>query len=389
MFGMTYHRQLIGYRKPKMEPSTFIRELNAQLTYLFAFAQKINELDTVAAVCGEFRGAQDAGWSTMQTAHEVKAELTTATSRKGGLSLAEMRYVLCLYSHLAEAGGIYEGLLNTIQVAQLKPYNLWPFQDMVRVHKKSRAIIGPNANAMFRRLAEAADSIGMSKLACLLGETFRDDIRNGIAHADYILAHDGLRLRRRNGGIPTLLPFEEVSDAIQRGDLFFELLQRFYGSVAMSFSPGRTVIGRFSDNFPMPWKVECREDGGLSISSSSPGSVTDSAYDRQQLINSRLDGRVVAAYIVTGNQAEPLLFKDIRDVGFEVLVVEVEGNERYIDLIRDIDKNALWDTQSSEQRSGGLLLLTPFGFRCIRTVNEFKDWLPKVAELEIVAGDGQ
>ena len=40
-----------------------------------------------------------------------------------------------LYAQLAEAGGVYESLLNTMQVAQLKAYNLWPFQDLVRVRQ--------------------------------------------------------------------------------------------------------------------------------------------------------------------------------------------------------------------------------------------------------------
>ena len=37
----------------------------------------------------------------------------------------------------------------------------------------------------------------------LLGRVLRDDVRNGICHADYILWGDGLRLRRRNGGFAT------------------------------------------------------------------------------------------------------------------------------------------------------------------------------------------
>lgn len=370
-----------------MEPIAYVRELNTQLTYLFAFARKINELDTVVAVCGEFRGAQDAGWNTMVTAHEASAELRAATSRKGGLNLAEMRYALCLYAHLAEAGGVYEGLLNTIRVAQLKPYNLWPFQDLVRVRKTPRAVIGPNANAMFRRLAESAENIGMPLLARILEEAFRDDIRNGIAHADYILAHDGLRLRRRNGGMPLLLPFQEVSDAVQKGEFFFELLQAFYNSVMLTYRPGRTVTGRFSENFPMPWRVELDEIGRFSISSDSPGPVTDKSYDRQQMINSRLNGRMVAAYIIAGDEMALSLLEEVRGVGFEALVVELENQVRYSGLVSEIDEHSLWDTESNEQKEGGVLMLTAFGFRCVSTVAKFKAWLPKVDELEIFTNE--
>lgn len=36
-----------------------------------SYALKINEIDTAAAMFGECRGVQDAGWSTVATAHEV------------------------------------------------------------------------------------------------------------------------------------------------------------------------------------------------------------------------------------------------------------------------------------------------------------------------------
>ena len=54
-----------------MEPQAYIRALNIQLTYLFAYTRKINEIDTAAGLFGEFRGMQDAGWNTVATAHEV------------------------------------------------------------------------------------------------------------------------------------------------------------------------------------------------------------------------------------------------------------------------------------------------------------------------------
>src|SRR5690554_2340407 len=107
----------------RVSPDTYIRALNTQLTYLFAFARKINEIDTFAALFLESRGAQDAGWNTVATGYEVFSELKTLGSKNSPLTRAELRQVLCLYAQLAEAGGVYEGLLNTMQVAQLKPYN--------------------------------------------------------------------------------------------------------------------------------------------------------------------------------------------------------------------------------------------------------------------------
>lgn len=81
-----------------MEPTAYLRALHKQFTYLWAFASRINEVDTAAAISGEFRGMQDAGWSTVQTAHEVFGELKTLGNKGAPLTRPELRQVLCLYA---------------------------------------------------------------------------------------------------------------------------------------------------------------------------------------------------------------------------------------------------------------------------------------------------
>ena len=54
-----------------MKPAEYIAELNSQLTYLFEFARSINELDFAGTLFNEFRGMQDAGWTTTITAYQV------------------------------------------------------------------------------------------------------------------------------------------------------------------------------------------------------------------------------------------------------------------------------------------------------------------------------
>jgi hypothetical protein len=365
-----------------MEPQAFVRALHRQFTYLFAYARLINEIDTAAALSGEFRGAQDAGWSTVQTAYEVFGELKALGNKGAPLTRPELRQVLCLYAQLSEAGGVYEGLLNTMQVAQLKAYNLWPFQGLVRVRQQPRAVIGPNANAMFRHLAEVATAIGMTGLARLLEIAFRDDIRNGMAHADYILGPDGLRLRRRNGGQPVVVSHQQMQDALQIALFFFELLQSFQQAIAETFRPARTIIGRFSENPPMPWTIELTEDGMFSISSNAAGPQADAAYERQRRINDRLGGRVVAAYIGPGTDVPPVLLAEIVAAGFEVLVVAMETADQYDALVAEVDAHGLWDPAPSPEGTA-VLMVTPPGFRRIATGADFRAWLPAVDEIEV------
>ena len=365
-----------------MKPTAYLRALQRQFTYLWAFARRINEVDTAAAISGEFRGSQDAGWSTEQTAYEVFGELKALGNKGAPLTKPELRQVLCLYAQLAEAGGVYESLLNTMQVAQLKAYNLWPFQDMVRVRHQPRAVIGPNANAMFRRLAEVAAAIGMTELSRLLEITFRDDIRNAMAHADYILGPYGLRLRRRNGGNPQVVSHQHMQDALQIALFFFELQQAFRNQVAESFRPGRTIIGRFSRNYPMPWTIELTDDGTFSISGSSPGSQVDAAYERQERINDRLGGRMVAAYLAPGADPPPEVLAAVTAAGFDLLVVAMDTAAAYDALAEEVEAQGLWDPAPNAD-GAAVLMATPFGFRWIASRAAFDAWLPEVEEIEV------
>jgi hypothetical protein len=47
-----------------------------------------------------------------------------------------------------------------------------------------------------------AYELGLHDLSEVFRETFDSDMRNAIAHADYIIAQDGLRIRKHNGGQP-------------------------------------------------------------------------------------------------------------------------------------------------------------------------------------------
>lgn len=358
------------------EPETFVSELNKHLSYLYAFARQMNELDFAASLSGEFRGAQDAGWSTTITAHEVYRELSEIFQSGRKLSKAEIRVALMLYCQLAEAGGIYESLKNIIGVVTLKPYLLWPFQDLVRVKTEPKRIIGPNANATFRDLATHAKRIGMSRLSFLLEDTFRDDVRNGIYHADYIIWDDGLRLRKRNGGNAMKLSFAELTDILGRGVNFFQLLEAYTEVSARSFNPPRTTVGRLSANPPMPWTVAFDPtNGSFRISGSSPGPVTTPAYERQTNINGRLGGNVLAAYSA-GEDGVREIENTINEHGFEPASV-VMNPQKLSELVNDVEKLGLWDDRHKEPGRGPLLLATPWGFRWLKAVSDFANALPE------------
>ncbi len=367
-----------------MDSRDYIAELNVQLGYLYGFARQINELDFAGSLTGEFRGMQSAGWTTTITAHQVHDELLAFSESKEPRSIAEIRVILMLYCQLAEAGGVYETLKNLMGVFTLQPYLLWPFKDLVRVKKGPKRIIGPNANATFRDLATQAKAIGLSGLAKSFEEAFRDDIRNGISHADYVIWNDGLRLRKRNGGFAELLPFEEVNEALARGIGFFSVLREATDAAVKSFNPPREIVGKFSANPPMEWTVSYDPGrGSFSISGSSPGPVTTPEYERQAAINSRLGGKALSAFVVDANEHSRALEEHINLRGFEPNVVDV-GVENINNLKREADELDLWDHRADAQAPSDFLLLSPWGLRWIERPQDFDDLLPRpLAEIEI------
>lgn len=372
-----------AYREASLEPDDYAQELNAQLTYLISFARSMNELDLAGALFGEFRGAQDAGWNASATAFEVFEELRSLGTKAQPLTIAEFRQVLCLYAQLAEAGGVYEGLANLFGVIQLKPYSMWPFHEMVQVREAPRRVVGPNANAVFRRLAETARAIGMTKFSSLLEVTFRDDIRNGIFHADYIISPQDLRLRRRNGGQALALSMNEVNRAISIGMMFFELLIHHQAEARQAFRPARVINGRFSANPPMDWTVELHADGHFSIQIDRPGPHAAPSYHRQQAINDRLGGRVLAAYVVGGDDTAAALISQIAALGFEPVVVAFDDQGQLDALRAEVTAGGLW-ADAHDAGGRGTLMATPFGFSAIATVEAFQTLLPEVEPLEIV-----
>ncbi|MBL3565495.1 hypothetical protein JMM59_10845 [Rhodovulum sulfidophilum] len=349
---------------------TFVNETARQMGLLFKFVRQMSELDFAGSLCGEFRGAQDAGWSTTITAEQVYEELSGRLAAGPIESLADMRIILLLYSQLSEAGGVYESLKNMMGIVESAPYNLWPFRDLVRVKQDLKRVIGPNANATFRDLAIHARKIGMIGLSSALEKVFRDDVRNGMYHSDYILWNDGLRLRRRNGGHVTRIEYTEVFELVGIGLAFFETLQMLRKSAVQSYDPPREIIGRFSANPPMPVTVAYNsETGAFSISCISPGQVTSPEYMVQEAINRYLGGRVMVVFRMVGGAEAPII--DFLEHGIEPSEIDLD-QDQLADLLKDINARGLWDARGAEIKSEGLLTLSPWGFRYLEDSSDLK-----------------
>ena len=62
--------------------------------------------------------------------------------------------------------------------------------------------IAPNANKVLGDLGGHSQELGFVEMAEVFRDVFDGDIRNGYAHADYVIWEDGSRSPKRNGGQP-------------------------------------------------------------------------------------------------------------------------------------------------------------------------------------------
>jgi len=104
------------------------------------------------------------------------------------------RVALAFYCHVAEASGFYEVPKNMLRVVGGEGHVLWPFMHLVEAHRATGTRVAPNANKVLKDLAGHAETLGLHELAEVFRDAFDADIRNGYAHADYVIWNDGLRL---------------------------------------------------------------------------------------------------------------------------------------------------------------------------------------------------
>ena len=116
-----------------------------------------------------------------------------------------------------------------------------PFQGLVERHRKTGEIIAPNANRIMKDLIGHASELGLSELAEVFRDAFDPDVRNAVAHADYIIWPDGLRLRRRNGGWPRTIPWSDFTCLIDRGLNLFGMIRQFADEYAHSYEVPKTI----------------------------------------------------------------------------------------------------------------------------------------------------
>jgi hypothetical protein len=164
---------------------------------------------------------------------------------------------------MAEASGFYEVPKNMTRLLDGQAYNMVPFQHLVRTHQSTRNRIAPNANKILKNMAGHAEALGCHELSEVFRDAFDPDLRNGCAHADYVVWTDGIRLRKRNGGFPRLVSYPEFQVLFDRGINFFNILRGFIEQSIASYDPAKLIRGQLAGNWTIRFDPK---DNSFSIS---------------------------------------------------------------------------------------------------------------------------
>jgi hypothetical protein len=239
----------------KAENEAFFDKAEKAFIELFELAKSKNELHFALSLNPEFRGIQDAGWSTaIETFNAFDCYMEIIENLK--YKDHKARVAMAFYCHLSEASGYYEIPKNMLRVSEGNYYILWPFKDLVQKHRDTGKIIAPNANKVLKDLAGHAQVNGLHNLAEIFRDAFDSDLRNSYAHADYIIWQDGIRLRKRNGGYPRIIKWVEFDFLFNRAINFFHILRSIVYEYLLSYNPAKTIIGKIANEPEGKWLIE-------------------------------------------------------------------------------------------------------------------------------------
>jgi hypothetical protein len=236
----------------------FYEKAERSLRALFDTARAKHELHFAMALAPEMRGARDdaTGWNTAADAYRAFDEYLEFLAKLDDGPMRR-RIILAFYCHIAEASGFYEVPKNMLRIAGGQSHAIWPFQHPPEIRKNTENRIAPNANKVMKDLIGHAAKLEFNELAEVFRDAFDADIRNGYAHADYVVWNDGLRLPKRNGGDPKCIPWIEFYATVERGVNFFDKLRKLLRECQYFYDPPKTIKARLASEPEGNWTISC------------------------------------------------------------------------------------------------------------------------------------
>lgn len=206
--------------KPEAEASPLVKECH---DFWFALTNKAFDRSPFDTLCTLLRprGMHDAGWDVLDEAgvtfDDFNWMVKTAHESKG--KGTARRFALYYYSFLVEMTAVHEMIMNILRSISGQHYLPFPFLHLNRRRKNDQwAIIPPSMKMKLREIVKIARKLGELDLVEKLEYVFDDKLRNAIAHSDYVLTSDELRITE--SGPVDVMPLVEVDRKINYAFVF-------------------------------------------------------------------------------------------------------------------------------------------------------------------------
>jgi hypothetical protein len=186
------------------------------LDTLFHRAQTAREFDFIHSLLG-VRGLSDAGWDPWETTSELLGPVEDVINEAKDF-LVRRHLKLWVWGHVVEATEPYELLRNLIEVAQGGRFRIEWFPDVTTSSGRTR----PQHPAdKIAQIESAALKIGLPDVAQPSREIWDTDLRNAVAHADYVLHGGDVNLPRAGRTVE----HEAVERLVSRADAYLGALK--------------------------------------------------------------------------------------------------------------------------------------------------------------------
>ena len=304
---------------------------------------------------------EDKGWDPYAESRAIVEDLNALMQIKlpKGRFLDDLtvwRLGLTLYNHIIEMSAPYEVIANLLRFQLQEGYSPNPFFKFMTAEEKKKfkrgALYPKQKINIIRKLSDRSNT----KVADIFDEFVRFDLRNAIAHADYIITDDSFRCRGSVPGSSFHIPLIELDRLITGAKAFmsaFFILER-EARRTWGQSSGRAIP--YDPVYKGLMEILPDEEGLMTGFKIHWPNGADSYYRRTpdgiDMVNCNLDfeGETISLFVgMYARQRDQ--FSPLVEFGEEPLYTLVEGRT----------EAPTWDSRAAGERQGLLpeMKLTP------------------------------
>lgn len=215
-------------RSGEMEDDEAVRSRYIGILAPLFLPERPTEPDIIQLFASLLRvcGMEDKGWDPYAESRHVlddlyaMCQIELPEDRFPDREATVWRMGLLFYNHIVEMDAPYEVLTNLLRYRLAKGYSPNPYYDFLtepqRKQFRRTGLFPRQKIEVIRKLGEEA---GLD-VASIFDEFFRTDLRNAIAHSDFIIADDVFRCRQGYGDRALSIRLTELDRVISRAKIF-------------------------------------------------------------------------------------------------------------------------------------------------------------------------